>query len=319
MPSASADRLDRRRFCHTVAAAGAALAISRRAGAAAADDHWIDAHSHVWTSNVARYPLAAGQSVDVLQPRDFTAEHLIALGAPLGVRRFVLIQHKPHHGLDNSYLLDAIAAHPGVFSAVACIEAAGPQPAADMRRLAGQGVRGFRIRPGEGGTDRWRDSPGMQALWACAAETGLAVCPLINPEFLPEVDVMCGRYPEACVVVDHFARIGVAGSIDAAALQMLCDLSRHPRVHVKVSAYYALGRKSPPYDDLLPMIRQLVESYGPDRLMWATDSPYQLQPPHSYAASLELIRDRCDFLSAEGRTALLRGTAERVFFGDVSL
>ena len=38
----------------------------------------------------------------------------------------------------------------------------------------------------------------------------------------------------------------------------------HSRQSVKVSAYYALGKKAAPYLDLLPMIRRLLDSYGPE-------------------------------------------------------
>ena len=97
--------------------------------------------------------------------------------------------------------------------------------------------------------------------------------------------------------------------------------SKHPQVNVKVSAYYALGAKKPPYDDLAPMIRRLRDAYGSQRLMWATDCPYQVQPgpggeAHSYAASLELVRDRLDFLSRAERLDILRNTARLVFFGE---
>jgi hypothetical protein len=50
-------------------------------------------------------------------------------------------------------------------------------------------------------------------------------------------------------------------------------------MHVKISAFYALGRRTPPYDDMIP-----------------------------------LIRDRLDGVSVADREWLLRKTAERVFF-----
>ncbi|MFV0443079.1 MAG: amidohydrolase family protein [Planctomycetaceae bacterium] len=312
--------MPRRSFLQT-AVAGGVLCLGSSGQAVAADDDagWIDAHSHIWSTNLGKYPLADGQTVEDLQPREFTAEQLIAMGKSQGVQRFVLIQHKPYHGLDNSILLDAIAAHSGVFSAVACVEAAGAAPQDDMRRLAARGVRGFRIRPGEGGHDHWRDSPGMRAMWKCAAETGLAMCPLINPEYLSEVAEMCQQYREANVVIDHFARIGMDGEVREADLKSLCDLARFPQTNVKISAYYALGKKAPPYLDLIPMIQRLSEAYGPSRLMWATDSPYQLTPPNTYAASLELVRDHLSFLSEDDCNQVLRGTAQRVFFAPVRL
>ncbi len=117
--------------------------------------------------------------------------------------------------------------------------------------------------------------------------------------------------------LEHFqARGGVLidGAIREADLKNLCDLARHKRTHVKISAFYALGAKKAPYDDLAPMIRRLVDAYGVERLMWATDCPYQVQGEHEYAPSIALVRDRLDFLSAGDREWLLRKTAEKVFF-----
>ena len=308
---------NRREFLQDVGAAGLGALAASATCALAADDPatgFVDAHSHIWTTDLAAYPLADGQTVEDLKPRSFTAEELLATAHANGVTRVVLIQHKPYHGLDNSYITDSIAKYPGVFSAVGCIEAAAAHPERDMDRLKELGVRGFRIRPGEGGADEWIDSPGMRAMWEHGAEAGLAMCPLIDPEYIPQVAAMCRRYPDTTVVVDHFARIGMAGPISREDLNNLVGLARFKHTHVKISAFYALGEKRPPYTDLLPMIRTLYDAYGADRLMWGSDSPYQLEPPNTYAASVALVRDRLDFLSGEDRDWLTRKTAEKVFF-----
>jgi predicted TIM-barrel fold metal-dependent hydrolase len=62
------------------------------------------------------------------------------------------------------------------------------------------------------------------------------------------------------------------------------------------------------------MIRRVLDAFGPERCMWASDAPYQVQPPHTYAASIKLIRDHFTGLSQGDREWLLRKTAERVFF-----
>ena len=62
------------------------------------------------------------------------------------------------------------------------------------------------------------------------------------------------------------------------------------------------------------MIKRLYESFGPERLMWASDCPYQLNDGNSYEASISLITDRIDFLSESDKQWLLRKTAESVFF-----
>ncbi|MBX3442599.1 MAG: amidohydrolase [Planctomyces sp.] len=316
LPQPSASSLSRREF---LGRASAALAVATVAGGTAraqsdVEAGFVDAHSHIWTTDLERYPLAGGQPVSVLAPRSFTAEELLAIVRPLGVSRVVLIQHKPYHGLDNRCLADAMAEHPGVFGGVACIEAGAPRPDVEMLRLKTLGFRGFRITPGEGGTSRWSASEGMRLMWGTAAAQGLAICPLIDAAYLEQVDEMCRRFPETRVVIDHFARIGGTGEFPEADLAALTGLAKHPRVHVKVSAYYYLGRKRPPYDDLAPMIRRMYDAYGPQRLMWGSDSPYQLGGENTYAASLKLIQEGLDFLSAEDRDWLLRKSATGVFF-----
>lgn len=276
--------------------------------------HFIDAHVHVWTDDFERYPLAAGFTKDGIKPQRFTPAELLALCKPLGVDRIVLIQMN-FYGYDNSYMLDCMGQHPGVFSGIAQVDEHGADPAGEMRRLKKSGVRGVRIFPQRRKSCGWLDVSGMQQMWRTAAAERMAMCPLIDVEELPAIDRMCRVFPDTRVVIDHFARIGVDGQFHPADIKNLCDLAQHKNVYVKLSAFYALGAKRPPYTDIIPMIRTLIDAYGVRRLMWATDCPFQVQPPHTYAASLELVRDRLDFLSTSDRQWLLQRTAESLFFG----
>jgi predicted TIM-barrel fold metal-dependent hydrolase len=174
-------------------------------------------------------------------------------------------------------------------------------------------VRAIRITPRIRG-DKWLEGDGMAAMWRCGADTGQAMACLIDAKDLAGVDAMCKKHPETPVVIDHFARLGVDGEIRKADVDALCALARHKRTALKISAYYALGKKKPPYDDLAPMIRRALDAYGPERCMWASDSPYQIQGEHTYAASIALVRDRLDFLSAGDKQWLLARTAERIYF-----
>jgi predicted TIM-barrel fold metal-dependent hydrolase len=275
-------------------------------------DDFIDAHAHVWPPDRTRYPLASGYSIERLPTASFTPEQLLDCARPCGVRRIVLVQYS-FFGTDNSYLLDSLKRFPGVFSAVATIDAAS-RPRETMLALAAQGVRGFRIRPGNVPPDQWLDDSDSAAMWKYGAEARLAICPLIDPSYLPAIDRMCRRFADTPVVIDHFARIGADGQIRPSDLASLSRLSAHKNVHVKLSAFYALGKKQSPYLDLAPMIRRLLDAYEPQRLLWATDSPFQTLGGHRYQDSLDLIRTRVDFLSPTDRQWLLRKTAERLFF-----
>ncbi|MCH2603008.1 MAG: amidohydrolase [Pedosphaera sp.] len=269
----------------------------------------IDAHSHIWTTEVDRFPLRKGVTIEDLAPRSFTAEDLIKLGHTEGVTRHVLISHRRYHGFNNDYYTHAVTAHPGVFAVVGALDRAAGRIAERMRANRLLGITGYRIKPED--NPRWLEVDTMKTMWRAGAEQRIAMCPLIRPEFIPSLDPMCRQFPETPVVIDHCARVDL-GQDDR--LQQLCALAKYPKVHVKVSAFYAFGAKKPPYDEQAPKVKALFEAFGPRRLMWASDCPYQLNDGNTYAASIAFVRDRLAFLNAEDKDWILRRTAEQVFF-----
>ena len=154
----------------------------------------------------------------------------------------------------------------------------------------------------------------MHAMWTTAAKENLNMCCLINPIDLPALDRMCRDFPDTPVVIDHICRIGVTGKVEEKEVKALCDMARHKNVTVKISAFYALGKKKPPYHDLAPLIKRVYDAFGPKRLMWATDCPFQTVDGHTYKQSIDLIKHGLDFLSETDKAWLLRETAEKVFF-----
>jgi predicted TIM-barrel fold metal-dependent hydrolase len=278
------------------------------------DGSWIDAHVHVWTDDVQRYPLAPGWTVDKMSPKRFRPEDLFAQCDPVGVRRINLIQMSYYH-CDNSYMIDVIRQYPDRLAGTAIIDPKSADLPGQMRRLSKDQVRAFRIYPDLAGgkAGDWLRHPGYETMFRAGADLNLAMSCLISPCDLGEVDRMCERFPQTPVIIDHLCRVGISRRIDAGELGALCRMSRHPKVMVKVGAFYALGAGMPPYDDLKPMIKQVVETFGPQRCMWETDSPFEVVRG-SYAASLSLLRDRCEFLSRADKVQILRKTAETFFF-----
>ena len=274
--------------------------------------NYIDAHVHVWTNDFARYPLAEQPSASLMPVPHFGPETILALAEPEGCSRVVLIQMS-FYEFDNRYMLDVIAAHPAVFRGVAIVDHKRSDVTDEMRRLRPLGVRGFRIYGLGADHDTWLDAPGFAEMFQCAAEEKMAICPLINPAALPALSRMCDRFPDTTVVIDHFARIGGGGVIDPAHVATLAGFARHANVNVKLSGFYGLGKATAPHDDMIPLIRNMYDAFGPERLMWASDCPYQAVRG-SYPAGIAIVRDRVDFFSASDREHILRKTAERVFF-----
>jgi predicted TIM-barrel fold metal-dependent hydrolase len=275
--------------------------------------NFIDAHSHVWTPDTQAYPLAAGFRRVEMKPPSFTVEELQAQMRPVGVSRAVLIQMS-FYGFDNRYVLDSIRKYSGQFRGVAVIDQNARDAAAQMQALKPLGIRGFRIYPKNERIDDWLGTESMHAMFAAGAALRMAMCCLIDADALPALDRKCRDFPDTPVVIDHLCRIGAGGSIDDKDVQALCSMARHKNVNVKVSAFYALGKKQSPYRDLAPLIKRVYEAFGPERLMWASDSPFQVVDGHTYRASIDLVKTGLDFLSADDKEWLLHRTAERVFF-----
>ena len=274
----------------------------------------IDAHVHVWTDNIEAYPLAEGYSREDMKPPTFTPEELLSHAKPCGVERIVLIQMS-FYGFDNRYMLHTIAERPETFRGVAVADHTRGDLGEEMERLRAGGVRGFRVYQLGGGSGARLDEVEYGALCGLGGELGMAVCPLTDAALLGGVGRAAERFPKTTFVIDHLARIGAGKPIEEADVEALCSLAKYPNCVVKVSAFYALGRGKAPYADLVPLIKRVWGAFGADRLMWATDCPYQVQQ-ETYEDSLALVRDGLEFLSDEGRRAVLEGAARRVFFGE---
>jgi predicted TIM-barrel fold metal-dependent hydrolase len=273
---------------------------------------YIDSHVHVWSDDFARYPLTPRVTVEDMESRRFLPDEILAVARPSGVSRIVLVQMS-YYGTDNRYMLDVIKGAPETFRGIAVIDHLSPDCHAEMRHLAAAGVRGFRISQGVHDPASWLQTGAYDCIFEGAAREGLAVCPLIDPGALTDLAKICSRFPATPIVIDHMARIGMAAPIQKDQIEQLCEIAHFPEVRVKVSAFYALGNKRPPHLDLADLVQRLCETYGPRRLLWGSDCPFQLAS-ESYEDSIALVRDRLPFLSSEDRQWLLCRTTEEIFF-----
>ena len=314
----------RRTWMTSLAGAGLLAAGSRKIRAAAAEPAVgiVDAHVHIWTSDTEKYPLAAGFTEKDLWFPSYSAEETARLGAAAGVTRFNLIQ-MTWYGLDHSYILDVIAADPkrfvgtGIVPAVADVSI--PSPDATMVALAAGGVVAFRVRgkstrPKIGGGERWMDYAGFDKMFTAGAEHNLALSFLMSPADLPELDRMCAKHGDTPVIVDHFCLIGRNMMFLDSEIEALAKLARHKRVMVKLGAFYGLGNKTPPYLDMLPLIRRVVDAFGPERCMWESDAPLQTKDSNPSQAAVAVIGEHADFLSPGDKHQILVKTAENFFF-----
>ena len=116
-----------------------------------------------------------------------------------------------------------------------------------------------------------------------AADQGVDAAMILPPYFegpdLEEVAPLVRRLP-GIVVVDHMGRPDVAEGIEGAGFRAFMEfLAEDTRYWVKVSCPERLTVAGPPYDDVVPFARALVERF-PDRVLWGTDWPHPNMKSH---------------------------------------
>lgn len=287
----------------------------------------VDGHIHVWSPDRERYPFAPGFGAqDPWLPSHTPEDHAAACAGVAGEPVRANLVQMTWYGLDHSYLCDLVADDPVRFAGTGVVPAVCdvslPPPDRAMTALARRGVRAFRVRsrgtrPGDdAGPDWWR-AEGLQRMAACAADEGLVLSFLTGPEDLPDIGRLCESSPRTPVVIDHVGGVRVRdGAVDGRALAALLDLAAYPEVYCKLGPLHALGAEPPPFADVTPLLRSVVNAFGADRCLWESDAGGPIlmdDPATTVAASVARIRD-ADWLEAPQKASILGRTALRLFW-----
>ena len=285
--------------------------ISRRAllGAAALaplmrDYEIIDPHVHVWKHD-PEYPFAPGAHVP---DRDATPEMLLDLMKANGVAKTVLIQ-VIHYKYDNRYVAGVMHRYPKIFRAVCRVDPLDAAAPDHLSELTEQGFNGVRLSPAGNASGDWIRGPLMPPLWKRCYDLKVPMTVLAPIGRMPDVGVLLEKLPELTVVIDHMADCPVD---QPAELEKLIALRRFPNLFVKISHTWSLSKQPYPWLDAQELVKRLYHSFGPQRLMWATDWPI-VENHSTYARALSVVRDDMRFLNADDLRWMLSRTVERVW------
>ncbi len=231
----------------------------------------VDAHCHVF-GPAARFPYAPERKYT---PGDAPKEELFRLRDFLGFSRNVIVQ-ATCHGRDNRALVDALE-HAG--ERARGVATVGPDvSAAELRSLHASGVRGVRFNFLKRLVD-FTPRAELEEMARKIADLGWHVVVYFEMADLEELAPFFVGLPTP-VVIDHLGRPDVRKGVDDpsfARFVKLLDEQRHFRV--KVSCPERLSASGPPYDDVVPFARRLVERF-PDRVLWGTDWPHPNMTSH---------------------------------------
>lgn len=271
----------------------------------------VDAHQHFWRLSRGDYGWLTPE-LDRLY-RDFEPADLAPLLAQAGIAHTVVVQAAPTLA-ETRFLLELSEATDFVAGVVGWVDLESEDAATELAGL-GRHPAFVGVRPmiQDISDPKWMLgdalTPGFEAL----VERDLAFDALVRPEHLPCLADLLGRHPDLRVVIDHGAKPDIAGGQRETWASDLGRIARETSAACKLSGLATEAASDWTVETLRPYADHLLQTFGPDRLLWGSDWPViELAGRHRawWSATAELLAG----LSGAERAAVLGGNAIR-FYG----
>jgi predicted TIM-barrel fold metal-dependent hydrolase len=230
------------------------------------DEPKIDCHVHVL--DPARFPYREDVTYRPAGQEIATEAQLRMVMQTYGVTHALIVQPNSGYEGDNSCMLDAIARSGGRLKGIAIVEV--DAKAKTLRQLNEHGVLGVAINATFHGTDYYKDA---DRLLRRLADEDM----LLNLQTEGEQLAMFAPWIETTpvtVLIDHLGRPRVSEGIKDPAFKLLLELAGTGRVFVKLSGYAKFSGRAYPFEDCWPFVRAVVDAYGLERCLWASDWPF---------------------------------------------
>lgn len=282
----------------------------------------FDTHAHIISPDRATYPLT--ESTRDSSFEIFSVDDLLAGMREQIVPRACVVQRWFQYRDDNSYVLDACAAHPDLLTPVIMLPGQDPASIDRLRAAARrQPIGGIRFtRPELDVEDTgWMNAPQTMRLWEVAAELRLPVAFIMyDPHIeynLPAMRAIAQRFPELPIVVDHMGIRSGAGDAtggrphDFAVAPALRDMIECPNVSYKFTGIN-LERLTSDGVDAAVFLRSFADEFGVDRLMCGTDIGQTKGP---YSRIIGGLRDALRLFDDAEQEQIAHGNADRIYGG----
>ena len=303
----------------------------------------IDTHAHLiaddWERYVAR-PFTPDLPVPEQPAYTMTAEQLLALMDTHAVTHACLVQRGHVYGYDNSYIIDSATRYPDRFHPVVILDTADPNTPQRYRRMVAEdGVCGFRMansRPWLLDT-AWLASPIAMEVWKACADlnTPMTLIAFDNQLswVLPQVKAIARMFPDLAIILDHGAMPFGMSQYEVALREAAGEVvTMPPAPHYGIDTSIAIFEDVPNvhfkiteinFERLVKagvasagLIRRMVDSFGPERLIWGSDIGQSML--WNYAEKVAMVRASTELLSDPEARAMLHDNAARIYGFDAA-
>ncbi len=231
----------------------------------------VDAHCHVFGPS-PEFPYAPERKYT---PCNAGKDKLFALSDHLGFSRNVIVQ-ATCHGKDNSAMVDACQAAGDLARGVASVGA--EISVGELEDMHRSGVRGVRFNF----VKRLVDPTPKEVFLGIAEriqQFGWSIVVYFEAADLEDLEPFLKLLP-GTIVVDHMGRPDVTKGVDHADFERFIRLmTENENIWTKVTCPERLTIAGPPYDDVVPYCRAIVDLFE-DRVLWGTDWPHPNMKSH---------------------------------------
>tara|TARA_R110002020_G_scaffold36894_35_gene111026 strand:- start:1339 stop:2211 length:873 start_codon:yes stop_codon:yes gene_type:complete len=274
----------------------------------------VDIHPHVISPDTERYPLAplGGKQSTWSNKHPITHDELIAEMDAAGIAKAAVVQASTAYGHDNTYVAEAVAAHPDRLTGVFSVDVLADDAIEKIEYWRSRGLTGLRLFTAGStmeGQANWLNDARSHAAWAHAERERLPVCVQMRPPGVPLLRQLLERFPDAIVIIDHLGRAELDDGPPYGAAAALWSLAEFPGVHLKLTLrnIEAAGEGGSTVPEFMA---HLMATYGADRVAWGSNFPAAERPlPELVARGREAVST----LPEEAQRMILSDTALKLY------
>ena len=270
----------------------------------------IDAHFHCWQLACADYGWLSPSLGGIY--RDVTVADWQTEAAACGVRAGVLVQAAPTEA-ETDFLLEQAAQHEAVLGVVGWADLLAADAPQHIARLASRPkLRALRPMLHDLPDPEWILQPALEPALRAMVEHDLAFDALVRPAHLPALLELCRRHPALRVVIDHAAKPDIAGAAWQPWADALAGIAAQTSAVCKLSGLLTEAGPAPPAEAARRWARHVLDCFGPQRVLWASDWPV-LERASTYADWWAETQATLADLAPTARADVLGGSARRVY------
>lgn len=262
----------------------------------------VDSQVHIWGPETPEKPYVKENASAPHRPIPLTHEELLREMNAAGVDRCVCVP-PTWEGFSNEESLRAARLHPNRFKVMGRIAIDKPESRTLLAAWKQQpGMLGIRSAFHQGKAKDWLEDGTAEWFWEGAEKYQIPVM-AFAPHAVPKLGEIAKNHPGLRLIIDHMGlSTALRGKPLDDAVATLCKLAPQKNVAVKVSALPVYVTEPYPFPSLHPLIKRVVETFGPERCFWGTDLSHL---PCSYKECVTLFTEELSFLSERDKELVM--------------